>query len=315
MVSAAFLRHVRRNHGVVTRREALDLGLSASTVSRLCRSGELVRQYAGVYRHAVVGDTWHSRLLAACLACGGVASHRAAARLHGIDGFESAPIEVSIAHGTHRPTRGAIVHKSRQFDLFRVIERNGIRCTPLPRTVLDVGAVVDPLRLRGAVENVIGSGRLRWSDLVSVLVIHSVQGRNGCGPLRQLLETENQTTRVARSVWSHMVADLLTASGLPRPQLEVQVVLGNGRKIFVDLAYPEAMIAIELDSKAWHDNPASFESDRARIRQLATLGWAPLPLTWQQYLNDSADFVAQVSSLLWSRSGSGVGFGSSANQM
>ena len=50
----------------------------------------------------------------------------------------------------------------------------------------------------------------------------------------------------------------------------------NGKKVRIDLAYPELKIAIELDSWKYHggDNLTAFTNDRARKNDLIALGWA-----------------------------------------
>lgn len=48
------------------------------------------------YHIGGVAPTDHQRLQALCLDTGGVASHRSAAWLHGLDGFGPAPFEVTV---------------------------------------------------------------------------------------------------------------------------------------------------------------------------------------------------------------------------
>ena len=50
----------------------------------------------------------------------------------------------------------------------------------------------------------------------------------------------------------------------------------RGKKVRIDLAYPELKIAIELDSWKYHggDNYTAFTDDRARKNDLIALGWA-----------------------------------------
>ena len=67
----------------------------------------------------------------------------------------------------------------------------------------------------------------------------------------------------------------LTAAGLPPPKQQHRMVL-RGKKVRIDLAYPELKIAIELDSWKYHggDNYTAFTDDRARKNDLIALGWA-----------------------------------------
>lgn len=66
---------------------------------------------------------------------------------------------------------------------------------------------------------------------------------------------------------------LLVLAGLPRPSVQHRVVDGTGREVRFDLAYPEALPAIEYDGEA-HDDAL----DRDRDLRTAALGWETLRL-------------------------------------
>src|SRR4051794_6046357 len=90
---------VRRQHGVVARRQLLAAGLSAKAIEHRLRTGRLRVVHRGVY---VVGRpelTQHGRWMAAVLACGtgAVLSHASAAALWGIRRHRGGPTHVSIS--------------------------------------------------------------------------------------------------------------------------------------------------------------------------------------------------------------------------
>ena len=60
----------------------------------------------------------------------------------------------------------------------------------------------------------------------------------------------------------------------------------------VDLAYPEALIAIEADSYRWHSSPQAWSRDVARNNTLTSLGWVVLHFTWQQ-VTEQPDVVTK----------------------
>ena len=68
-----------------------------------------------------VPSSWHSRLLAPILAIGGgaVASHFAAAALHGIEGFGRGAPEISIPRGREHRRTAITVHTSTDLDRCR----------------------------------------------------------------------------------------------------------------------------------------------------------------------------------------------------
>jgi very-short-patch-repair endonuclease len=56
-------------------------------------------------------------------------------------------------------------------------------------------------------------------------------------------------------------------------------VLVAGARYYVDIAFPEAMLAIEIDGRV-HDRYEAFEYDRARQNDLVLQGWRVLRFTW-----------------------------------
>ena len=62
------LGRMKRQHGVITRAQALEAGMTRAQIDRCLRSGRWVSEARGVYRHAAVSSSPSSRLMAACLA-------------------------------------------------------------------------------------------------------------------------------------------------------------------------------------------------------------------------------------------------------
>ncbi len=52
-----------------------------------------------------------------------------------------------------------------------------------------------------------------------------------------------------------------------------------GRKVRIDLAYPEHRIAIELDGWDTHRLRSKFDDDRARMDDLVVAEWSPVTFT------------------------------------
>lgn len=299
------MERMRQQHGVITHAQALEDGMTYRQVRQRLSSGLWVQVARGVYRHSVVPETPVSRLLAACVAHDGLASHRCAAALHRIDGFKLDRVEIVLPVGKTREIKGVRLHESSQMNLTKPVTIDGVPTTCLPRTFVDLAAVVSRKRLDYAIDSVLRDRRLRLIDLERVLTAHSRRGRDGCGKLRSALEDRCGRDRVPLSAWSRMVEALLVEAGLQRPVLEHRVDDAQGRFVAqVDLAYPNHCVAIELDSKRWHMNHVSFESDRDRRNRLIQAGWQVLNFTWDYYKSDPAGLCALVrSTLATARSG------------
>ena len=290
------LSGMKRQHGLVTRAQALEGGMTSHQIRYRLETGQWVKAARGVYRHAAVDPTPISRLLAVCLAHEALASHRSAAALHGIDGYRLGRAEVVVSSGTSLVLSGVTVHESTQMNLARPVERQGVPCTGLARTVLDLAAVVSRRKLVGAVDAILRDRRLRLSDLYRVLGSHARRGRPGCAALRSVLDGRLGDDPAPLSEWSRMVEDLLVGFGLDRPRLEYRICRSDGTLIAqVDLAYPRRRVAIELDSVRWHHNRRSFVEDRRRRNRILLAGWDVLNFTWDDYLDRPADLCAQVA--------------------
>jgi hypothetical protein len=304
---------MRRQHGIVSRSQALAAGLSAGQIQHRVADGRWISVYRGVYRNAAMRATWHGGLLAACLVVDGLASHRSAAVLHGIDGFQPGRKMVVVARGRHRRSDrvpDVVVHETTQLDLAHATVREGIPCTGLARTLLDLAGCVTRRKLGIAVDGELRRTRLTLADLYDVLVRQGRSGRPGCGRLRDVLDERLGEGAVPLSDWSRMVADLLVASGLPRPTYEHRVMGPGGELVAqVDLAYPNQTLAIELDSVGFHLNRASFERDPLRRNRLVMAGWTVLSFTWSHYVDDPAGLCATVAAALSVHRGRDGGLG------
>ena len=293
------LGRMRRQHGLISRSQALDEGVTSRQIDRLVKAGVWEREASGVYRHEAVLSTVRSRLLALCMAHGAVASHRSAAALHPIEGYRLDRVEVVVPPGRARGIRGARRYESSQMSLFKPVERDGILCTPVGRTVLDLAAVVSRGQLDRTIDAVLRDGQLRLSDLYGVLASHARRGRRGCEALRASLAERFEKDVVPLSDWSRMVADLLVDAGLKYPALEHRVCRVDGRFVAqVDLAFPSLRVAIELDSARWHDNRESFVQDRRRRNEITLAGWTVLNFTWSDYTDHPAALCEAVAKAL-----------------
>lgn len=289
------IERMNQQDGLISRAQALDAGLTGRQIEYCVTSGRWVREARGVYRHAAVVASGLTRLRAAWMAYGGLASHRSAAALHHFDGYTFNTVELTVAPGGNRGVKGVRFHQSTQLDLAKPVEREGIEVTGPARTVLDLAAVVSPKRLDRTVDAVLRSGQLRLSDLWGVLASHARRGRPGCTALKASLEERFGGEPVPLSAWSRMVAELLTDVGLDYPALEHRIHDALGNFVAqVDLAYPTHRVAIELDSARWHDNRESFVEDRRRRNEITLVGWNVLNFTWDDYASGPERLSATV---------------------
>lgn len=283
----AVFAHFAAHHGVISRAEARACGMSNAAIGRRVASGTWLRLAPGVFRLAGAPATWFGDARASALATAGLVSHRAAARVWGLDGFDRATVELTVATSRNPlAPQGVRMHRSTQLALADDVIRRGVPITGCARTVLDLAAVVGRVRLHATIDDVLRKRMLRWHDLVAVLVRHSRRGRDGCGKLRAALDERYGEKRPPDSAFNRMVGQLLIDASVGRPVFEHELFDGERFVARIDLAFPAERLAIELDSRLFHDfadDDPVFVNDRRRGNRIVNLDWTLLRFTWDDY--------------------------------
>ena len=292
VVERRLARRASKQLGLVTREQLKAIGVSRGQVARLLSSGRLVEICGGVYLlgGAPSGDLVD--LVAACLATGGVASHRSAAHLHGL--VDLAPSRPELIVGSTRGARqGPLVHRSNDLIPRDIIRIQGIRTTNPTRTLVDLGAVVSAEVLETALERALHSRLTTFDRLVRRFFEVARCGRTGVGPLRALLVDRDPRLAPAESDLETLLLQILRDFGLPDPVRQLVVDVG-GESFRLDVAYPELKIFIEGDGFGAHTTRKAFERDRERQNLLVIDGWLPLHFTWRQLCHDPNRVGAHV---------------------
>jgi very-short-patch-repair endonuclease len=263
----------RVQHGLFDRTQALSFGISDDMLSDWTSVGRLERLHGGVFRVAGAPATWEQDVMAAVLASGGVASHRTAARLWGI--LETDTVEVTVGRNHRCVATGVVTHRSRDLVPPHVTRRRGIRVTNPMRTLVDLGAV-DRWAVDDALERAV------IARVCSVLAVERVlddvarRGRRGAGVLRRVLDDRALGRARPDGLLEARFARLPREHGLPSANFQHR--LGSHR---VDFAYPDLMVAIEVDGFEVHATPTALQADLQRQNALVAAGWAVLRFTWR----------------------------------
>jgi hypothetical protein len=292
-------------HGVVTRQQVYDAGLSRQKLDRSVENKRLIRVAPRVFLVNGAPSTWHSRVLAECLSAGSdaVASHRTAAALHGLDGFgQEQTVHVTLPRGRSPRGRKHIrLHPSYDFELIDRTARQAIPVTGIARTLLDLYAWErNPEIARRALFSARKKKLVTWTELAECLVAHSRNGRRGIQRFRADVQLYSLAGCPETGFEDEVVA-LLMAGGLPRPEVQYWVVAG-GRRYRLDAAYPAFEVGVECRSKEHHFTDEAFEADALREADLAIDGWLIVQVTWAQLQGDPEGVVRRVERALASRS-------------
>ena len=296
-VDAACAREAERRYGILTYDELLSVGLSRDGLQRRLRNGRLISLATGIYRWAGAVRSWHGDLRVACLCQGphGVVSHRAAAALHGLEGFSRNIVEVSTPRRTRRGTAApAFVHVVRNLASVDVVRVDGLLVTDVARTIVDLASVVRVERLEGALDDALRRGQVSVGSMLETLRRLGTRGRRGAGTLRELLHVRESGTRPTESPLERRVLALLRAAGLPEPVR--QYVISNNEAFVarIDLAYPDLRLAVEVDGYRYHSSRSAWQADLARQNRLTALGWTILRFTTDDVRFRPRQLVARV---------------------
>lgn len=283
-----------RQDGIVTFAQLRALGLGPTGIKRRVRAGRLHRLQRSVYAVGHPRISLDGRRLAAVMACGpGAAlSHVSAAIVLGIRRGSEARFDVTTHERGRKPTAGIRLHRVRRPLGDAVTHVDGIPVTAVARTLLDLADVLAPQQLARAVHE---AEALRILDVREVEAqLDGASGRRGAAKLAAALAEPSPGT--TRSALEERFADLIAASGLPRPRLNV-LVAARGRRFEVDALWPRERAIVELDG-AVHRTRRSFHADRARDAALAAEGYVVVRLTWRRVTREPDGVCDELRRLL-----------------
>jgi len=270
-------------HGLVTTRQARERGLSRASVARRVASGQLDRPAPGVLRLRAVPPSFEQTLLSAVLSTDGraVASHRAAAALHRLDGCPPGVVEVSVDRRHRIDLPAVIVHHVLALPDADLVVLDGVPATGLARTLSDLGSVTSRDRVERALDDARRRGvSLRWVQETADRLHRPGQG--GTGVLLRLLGEARDEPAVRGSWFEKLVERCLRAPDLPPLTRQHPVRDADGRLAgILDLAFPTLRLGVEAHSRQFHFGRGAEHADEDRDHRLARCGWEVLYVGWQ----------------------------------
>lgn len=282
-----------RGRGVALRRDFLAAGFDVDEVMRAVRSGLLVRVRRGAYADA---GLWHSldergrhlltaRAVLAALTPQATLSHVSAAIAWGLPVWGADLSNVHVTRrmaGQSRHEAGVVHHRGHLPDA-QVTEQDGLRITTPARTVLDVA------RLAGFEPGVVTADAALNQQLVTASELFELHIATSDWPASNVAgRVVGFADGLAESVGESRSRVLCHTAGLPRPQLQVEVLV-RGRRYRLDMLIAEAMTAIEFDGRLKYrlgesDDPRVLESilweEKRREDDVRSVGFRFVRVTW-----------------------------------
>ena len=261
----------RRQHGVVTRAQLIEAGFTPAAIKQRVSGGRLHQLHRGVYAVGHTKLTDDATFIAAVFACGdgAVLSHRSAIEHWKMRGSARGPVHVTVPNGG-KTKPGIVVHRGTP----EATSLRGVPITTVPRTILDFARVAKPAELARAINEAKLRNLARHAQIVRLPQTHP--HHPGITAVKAALG--DSPTRFTRSGLERRFLRFCSSHGIPLPDCNVPLMI-DGRPIEADFVWREQSVIVELDDRATHSSPASFDNDRARDRTLAADGWRPVRVT------------------------------------
>jgi very-short-patch-repair endonuclease len=291
-----------RQHGVVSRRQLRQLGIADSTITARTASRYLQPLFREAFAVGHRAITRQGQMLAAVLACemGTVLSHGSAAELLGLWDKQLALFHVIPPDWSGRKIPGIRWHRVRLPLPDEIEMRDGIACTTVSRTIVDMAGESGWGRLRGLVEQ---AAIMRRLDVDEIDLVLSRGRRRGAPRLRAILAPWRNTADPRPKLRSRLEArllPLLIEEGLPSPHTNVKVHV-EGQRLEIDLLWAKQKLAIETDGEETHGTAAAFERDRRRDQILVAAGYRTARVTWAQVRDEPNAVVNRIARMLRTR--------------
>ena len=86
--------------------------------------------------------------------------------------------------------------------------------------------------------------------------------------------------------------------GLPVPELQYEIIDGNGELRRLDFAWPDQRVAAEYDGVAWHSGAEAMRRDRRRYNALQDIDWVVVPIVFEDVRYRASEVVARIDQQL-----------------
>ncbi len=249
--------------GVLTRR-----GLQSAA-----ERGEVVKVWSGVYAREEVDDVVRLRGLdlragtpvPVCLAT--------AARAYGFDTEDVVDLHVlNPGCGQLRNADGLVVHRRDGAPLAVV---DGRPATAPAWTAVEVARALRRPRALATLDAALRSGCCDRRQLT--LAAMAQAGRRGIVMVRDLIPLADMRAESPMESEARLV---MIDHGLPKPELQYEVIDRSGRLWRLDFAWPDARVAVEYDGFDFHSSPEALARDRQKRAGLLELDWTAMSIVF-----------------------------------
>jgi len=278
---------LQRQDGLVTLAQAVDLGVSPRTVQRRVHAKQWRRIMPRVFLVAGHPETDAVRVRAAGLWVGkaGAVSGPAAAWWHRMLPTAPRVVDLTVSRDHVPRARPEVRLRRRDLSHLDLVGTNGLWLTDRPLTALETAVAIPEgsVFLDRALQRHVSFPRVYRAYCRNL----GARGSARAGALLVAAADRADSAAERRAV------ALLRAAGI------TGWVLGHpfGR-YRIDIAFPAALLAIEIDGWAWHIGVDRFRADRHKGNALVRARWDLLRFTWHDLTNRPDYVVAEIRAAL-----------------
>jgi len=283
---------LRAQHDVLSRAQALDIGITKAALRHRLRPGGAWRiVLPGIYLGHTGSPTIGQREMAALLYCGAgsIITGPAALERYGVRVPSGQVIDVLVPEPRRRQSVGFVrAHRTARMP-GRVWLSDGLRYAPVARSVADAARELTDLRaIRAVVADAVQRGRCSIRELADELASGPKQGSSG---LRLAL---TEAADGVRSVAEAEFRALIRRARLPDPLYNPRLFVGDTFLAKPDAWWPDAGVACEVDSREWHISPDDWDRTLSRHARMSAHGIIVLHFTPRRIRAESAAIVSEL---------------------
>lgn len=278
------------SHGGVATARQLSAVMSRKTLAGYLRAGVIVRVWHGVYSLGPPDTAMRLAALDVLVGRPVVACLHTAADLHGFRTEGPGPVHILDPGVRMRPTVGLMVHQRVGAPLRRVAGR---LVTAPAWTAVEIARTLNRPRALATLDAALHVGACTPADLVRA--VDEQKGRRGIVKVRELVAYVDGRSESPMESETRLV---FIDGGLPRPEVQFEIVDRCGQLWRVDFAWPAVKVVAEYDSMEWHANAVALRHDRMKIARLQECGWTVIPIVVDDVRHHPLDLVARIATHL-----------------
>lgn len=288
------LTRMRREGGVIRRADALSQ-FPCHVLDDAARVGLVVLAHPGVYRLAGDPDETTRRHAALAYCQDGALSHTDALDVWGLPTVATRLVHVTVGPDAPRTSRGVHLHRRIDHDPEppTVVSRGGFRVVRIEQAVIESWPLLPLVERRAPAIVAVRERRTTAQRLLTLL--ESQPATPGIRDQRRLFKLLAAGNHSELEVWGH--EKVFSDRRLPPSVVQHRVQIGS-RSVFLDRAFLDEMVAVELDGAAYHGSRGQRERDLRRDSGLAKLGWVTVRYSHPRLHADSPGVVEELLAIL-----------------